>query len=355
MAQVRSLFSSVTPSSVMAAIFLLNVWIAFEKTQGVAFLMIGLLGTALNGWRIAMAMLLRDKAFAPLVSRQEAARLEARFALPYIGFALVMSVFCGLVFRASQPELHMITVCLAVGYCAGVAANCGLRPRLAITSIVLAMAPIIVFSLLKEEATYAAMAIVILALIGGAVRSMIVRYDESQTEIAARISSVSMARSDVLTSLPNRLALREFFTARIAQSAPGTQMAVHYLDLDGFKPVNDRYGHAAGDQVLLAVAGRLRNTVRHTDMVARLGGDEFAIVQLGITNEEEAHGLAWRVRDVIQQPFQIDSFSISLTTSIGTVLNFDQGASLDALLRLADAQLYGVKRARQRVLLGVPA
>ncbi|MBB3941628.1 diguanylate cyclase (GGDEF)-like protein [Novosphingobium fluoreni] len=132
-------------------------------------------------------------------------------------------------------------------------------------------------------------------------------------------------------------------------------MAVHYLDLDGFKPVNDRYGHAAGDQVLLAVAGRLRNTVRHTDMVARLGGDEFAIVQLGITNEEEAHGLAWRVRDVIQQPFQIDSFSISLTTSIGTVLNFDQGASLDALLRLADAQLYGVKRARQRVLLGVPA
>lgn len=189
----------------MAAIFLLNVWIAFEKTQGVAFLMIGLLGTALNGWRIAMAMLLRDKAFAPLVSRREAARLEASFALPYIGFALVMSVFCGLVFRASQPELHMITVCLAVGYCAGVAANCGLRPRLAITSIVLAMAPIIVFSLLKEEETYAAMAIVILALIGGAVRSMIVRYDESQTEIAARISSVSMARSDVLTSLPNRL------------------------------------------------------------------------------------------------------------------------------------------------------
>jgi diguanylate cyclase (GGDEF)-like protein len=349
-AQVLSLFSSVAASGVMAIIFVLNVLVGFEKSTDPKLAIIGAIGCFLNVWRITASIKLRKLASVPNLSRSDASRYEARFAIPYIGFAATLGVFGWLIFRLPYPELHMLTICVAVGYCAGVATNCGLRLPLAISSILLAISPIIFASLMKGDDTYSTMAVVAAALIAGATRSMVVRYDESKVEIGTRISSVSMARRDALTSLPNRLALNEFFAGRLALSPPGTKLAVHYLDLDGFKPVNDKHGHAVGDQLLLAVACRLRQTIRRSDMVARLGGDEFAVVQLGLIDADEAHALSWRIREAIEQPYPIGNSNISISTSVGTIVSSDRSCTLDALLQLADMELYGVKRARQKLL-----
>jgi diguanylate cyclase (GGDEF)-like protein len=350
--QVRSLFSSVTPSIVMAGIFILNVWVAYEKTDDRSLLLLGWIGCVLNVWRIVAAVAMRKLAATPLIDRSDAAELAALFAVPYVSFAALLGAFGYIIFGTPYPDLHMLTVGAAVGYCAGVAAGCGLRPALALSSILLAMGPIICASLMKGDNTYSALALVAAALIGGAARSMMVRSNESKAEIAARISSGSLARRDVLTSLPNRLALAEFYAGRLALSAPETMVAVHYLDLDGFKPVNDELGHAAGDQVLLAVANRLRSVVRKSDMVARLGGDEFAIVQIGLKDAEEAHDCAWHVRETIQEPYEVVESGISITTSIGTVFSSDRSSTLDDLLQLADEKLYAVKRAKRKMRFG---
>jgi len=348
-AQVLSLFSSVAASVVMAGIFMTAVAVAYEQTGALSFLTVGVVGCILNIWRIAACVLLRKLAKVPTLGRAEAARFEALFAVPYVSFAVLMGLFGYLAFRNSNTELHMLMICVAVGYCAGVASNCGLRPPLALSSILLAIWPIIYVSLLKHDHIYTALAVVAAALIVGAARSIMVRFEESRTEIAARISSVGLARRDILTSLPNRLALNEFFIGRAALSGPDTSIAVHYLDLDGFKPVNDKHGHAVGDQLLIAVADRLREVIRKTDMVARLGGDEFAIVQFGLRDDDEAHALSWRVREMFQRPFSLGASVFSITSSIGTIVTADRASALDDLLQLADEKLYCVKRARRKL------
>lgn len=350
--QVRSLFSSVTPSIVMAGIFILNAWVAYEKTEDWSLLVLGWIGSAFNVWRIVAAVLMRKLAAAPHIDRSDAAKLEALFAVPYVSFATLLGAFGYIVFRSPYPDLHMLTVGVAVGYCAGVAAGCGLRPALALSSIFLSIGPIICVSLLRGDSTYSALAIVAVALIVGAARSIMVRLNESRAEIAARISSGSLARRDVLTSLPNRLALTEFYAGHLALSDPDTKIAVHYLDLDGFKPVNDELGHLVGDQVLLAVADRLRSVVCESDMIARLGGDEFAIVQVGLKDAEEAHDCAWHVREIIQEPYKVVEPSILITTSIGTVFSSDRSSTLNDLLQLADEKLYAVKRAKRKMQFG---
>ena len=104
-----------------------------------------------------------------------------------------------------------------------------------------------------------------------------------------------MAHHDTLTDLPNRALFSDRLQTAVALARRSGLMAVHYLDIDNFKPVNDNLGHKAGDELLVSVAGRLRGTVRDNDTVARLGGDEFAIVQTGIRAHGDAAVLAKRV------------------------------------------------------------
>ena len=347
--QVQSLFSSIAPSVVMSGIFILNVLAVYDKTAASSLLILGGVGCVLNAWRIAVSVVFQRRTSSAALDRCEASRYEALFAVPYVSFAAVLGIFGFLVFRLADAELHMLTICIAVGYCAGVASTCGLRLPLAISSILLAIMPTVGAALMKANDTYATLAVVAIALIAGATRSMMVRSDEARAEIATRISSVTLARRDALTTLPNRLALGEYFTGRLALSAPDTKIAVHYLDLDGFKLVNDRHGHAAGDQLLLMVAARLKKTVRQTDMVARLGGDELAIVQFGLTDADEAYTLSWRVREAISQPYHIDQIKVTISTSIGTIVSTDRSSTLEALLHQADAELYQVKRARAQL------
>lgn len=159
-------------------------------------------------------------------------------------------------------------------------------------------------------------------------------------EANARLSA--MALKDPLTGLANRIGLNQRLT-QAWQRAQRKQelLALILIDLDGFKAINDRHGHAAGDQLLLQVAGRLQVSARTTDLVARLGGDEFVLVCEAIGSEEQAHALAERILHSLTQPVQLGEVQVSLSASIG--ISICHGQSHEKLLREADQAMYRAK------------
>lgn len=153
-----------------------------------------------------------------------------------------------------------------------------------------------------------------------------------------------LAYVDALTSLPNRVALHARLDEALAESERvGARTAVLFLDIDGFKSVNDTVGHRGGDIVLAEVAQRLRGTLRRDEYIGRLGGDEFAIVMPHITDRSEISSIAQRIGGVLTFPFGVDAYRFSLSASIGVAIFPDDAANRDELLACADAAMYSAK------------
>ena len=152
-----------------------------------------------------------------------------------------------------------------------------------------------------------------------------------------------MAHHDALTGLPNRTLFADRLRQAIQSTRRGTPFALLSLDLNGFKAVNDTYGHLAGDELLRTVAYRLRQCVREVDLVARLGGDEFAIIQTNAM-EEEADLLARRVIQTLAQPYTVQGTRVTAGTAVGIALAPRHGADPDELVKKADLALYKAKR-----------
>ncbi len=154
-----------------------------------------------------------------------------------------------------------------------------------------------------------------------------------------------IAHHDTLTGLPNRLLLSDRLELAIAHSERNNDsLAVCYLDLDGFKPVNDRLGHAAGDEVLRVIAHRLKKVVRGNDTVARLGGDEFVILLGNQKNTNSYMELLDRLLREVALPIQTQNDSASVTASIGVSFFPKDGADPETLLQYSDEAMYQAKR-----------
>src|SRR5690242_1419057 len=154
---------------------------------------------------------------------------------------------------------------------------------------------------------------------------------------------VHLAMHDALTDLPNRAQFQTRLRDALQRVARGERLAVHCLDLDNFKTINDALGHAVGDDLLKSVAARLRGCVREIDAVARLGGDEFAIIQNPIDGPADAADLAQRVRDAIGRPFDLGGVHAVVNASIGIALAPGDASEPEALLKQADMALYAAK------------
>jgi diguanylate cyclase (GGDEF)-like protein len=152
-----------------------------------------------------------------------------------------------------------------------------------------------------------------------------------------------LAHYDALTDLPNRALFHEQLKRELARIVPGKQLAVLYIDIDEFKSVNDSLGHPVGDELLKAVAARLRACVRETDFVARLGGDEFAIVQTNIEHSADVSDLVTRIYQTIRDPYKCLGHQLTTDASIGIALAPGDGTDLDQLLKNADLAMYGAK------------
>ncbi len=153
-----------------------------------------------------------------------------------------------------------------------------------------------------------------------------------------------LAQHDPLTELPNRAYLGERLRERCAQGRREADgFALHFLDLDRFKAVNDALGHQAGDRLLVQVARRLRATVREGDTVARLGGDEFAILQQEVSSAADAAHLAGRLVSAFARPFRLMGRIITISASVGVTLFPKDAIEADGLLRNADLAMYRAK------------
>ena len=174
---------------------------------------------------------------------------------------------------------------------------------------------------------------------GGAV----VLLEDITERRAAEARITHLARYDELTALPNRVNFRDEIERLLAVPHDAEQLsALLFVDLDQFKQVNDTLGHPCGDQLLCAVADRLRAMLRPEDFVARFGGDEFVVFQQNIRSNEEAAGLARRIVDHLSERYKIDNHLVEIGASIGIAMT-SHGVSADTLLKNADMALYRAK------------
>jgi diguanylate cyclase (GGDEF)-like protein/PAS domain S-box-containing protein len=152
-----------------------------------------------------------------------------------------------------------------------------------------------------------------------------------------------LAHYDALTDLPNRVLFREQIEQQLKRINRGNQFALLYIDIDEFKGINESLGHHVGDELLKAVASRLRGCVRETDFVARLGGDEFAIVQTAVEHPTDVTELVTRIYQAIREPCECLGHRISTDASIGIALAPGDSTDLDQLLKNADIAMYSAK------------
>ena len=153
-----------------------------------------------------------------------------------------------------------------------------------------------------------------------------------------------LAQRDPLTGLANRRRADEHMQRALAHGKRNhTAMAVLYLDLDGFKQVNDTWGHGVGDLLLQSVAARLVATVREEDIVARLGGDEFMIALWHVVSEEDAARVAQKLIEAVSAPHLLEGQSVQVTASIGIAMFPTVGADTESLMKAADRALYEAK------------
>jgi len=154
-----------------------------------------------------------------------------------------------------------------------------------------------------------------------------------------------LAHYDQLTGLPNRILFNDRLSQALALARRArSQVAVMFLDLDGFKAINDSLGHAAGDDLLAQVAGRLTQCLRQSDTVARFGGDEFTVVLPEIDSAESVAKIARKITEEIARPYDIDGNEASVTTSLGISLYPSDGQQPHTLIHKADNAMYHAKR-----------
>ncbi len=179
-------------------------------------------------------------------------------------------------------------------------------------------------------------------------RALGVRLEELRQEAERsrheREALRSLAHTDPLTGLANRRGLMQALDERLPRARPGQMLATYVLDLDGFKAVNDRYGHDAGDELLCEVARRLQDSLRASDLVARLGGDEFVVVADGLESDAAAQRIGEKLLDAVLRPIVVRGEPCQVGVTVGFALVPLDANDAPSLLKRADAAMYGGKQ-----------
>jgi diguanylate cyclase (GGDEF)-like protein len=247
-------------------------------------------------------------------------------------------------FTDASPGGQVIIACLCAGMLGGSAFALASIPAAAIAFT----APIVVASAItigrSGDVAYALVAVLMVSYVSVLWRGIYVYASQIVQRVGEQVKAEREVRRDELTNLPNRLAFfEELESAFLRLTRSHEQFAVLYLDLNDFKIVNDRCGHAAGDKLLVEVGSCLRESVRQVDLVARLGGDEFAIVVADVADAAIVTALAARIVSSLDRPFLIDGRQIYTGACVGIALAPADGDNPEFLLKNADEALYDAK------------
>jgi diguanylate cyclase len=296
----------------------------------------------------------------PIERLVEMKRWERAYAWGNYLFAGLLAVMNLHLAGHNEPLAQLISVSLVFSFCAGVVARISVRPFICGVSVLLASLPTVVALALEAfEARgfglwaqlYAVEAVLILMIAALGLQTVAYLYRAAVQHHTSRHDLARMAKHDALTGLANRLLLREEFRRKSKSSLrQGARMALHFVDLDGFKAINDVHGHPAGDFVLQQVAKRLRTTVREGDVIARLGGDEFVILQAQVADRSETELLGRRIVKRISEPYSFQDKELRISASVGIAMAPDCGDELERLLSAADVALYRAKAAGKRTV-----
>ena len=338
---VAGLAFSILPSAIMGVTLVAIGVFAYARLGSVTILGATLMGFVASLAKISVLALHQRQLRQACPSTEETRLWELAHTLTT---CLVASSVGGLsagLFARVDSELHMLGTGLVFGYCAGVATRLYIRPRLAISAIVIAALPPSVSAVAFGGAAERLLGLILFIFLLGSFESIRHIYEVSVQEIESRIAMTRLARTDALTGLGNRLALQDLRS--VVRSGREGWVAVHCFDLDGFKAINDRFGHEAGDTLLRLLAGRLKLLLGSDDLAVRLGGDEFAVVQTGLKQAEDAGLFAIRVAHHLAKPYDFAGRTITVGVSHGYAVSPAGDIRLADMMQKADAASYRAK------------
>jgi diguanylate cyclase (GGDEF)-like protein len=287
--------------------------------------------------------LLRYKAHAGHLSDRDVIRWERIYGVGAAAFGLALGSLSFRAFQLDDAPGIWISFGLSMSYCVGIVSRAAIRPWVVLTASAVLLTPTLIAGLMRPELAYklgAAMLVLFWFTIREASRHLSTAFIE---RLEAQHALARQARHDFLTGLPNRASFLDEL-----QKAAG-DIAIIAIDLDGFKPVNDRHGHHSGDDLLRQVATRLSSCVG-AGVAARFGGDEFMLlkpVAHGATGRDEAHALARGAIRALSMPYLLTDIPVVIGASAGLVVvrgPLPNGA-LTQLLQEVDCALYAAKRA----------
>ncbi|WP_158014174.1 GGDEF domain-containing protein [Sphingomonas sanxanigenens] len=349
---VAMLFTMALPIAGLGALLLVVSGLLAWSWRDPVISAIGAAIALITLWRLWLIARVRRHAIDDLPIA-EIRQWEWLYALGSHGTAVLLSALGVRALQFHAPIVHMIIVSLMFTFGAGIVSRIAIRPAICVPSMMLATLPIAIalgfHAVLPDPdglhpELFAIECVLVLVVTGLSVQSIAHIYRSTIEHLGTKHELSLLALQDALTGLPNRLLLRNRFKEEMrAVVVEECLLALHFLDLDGFKAVNDRYGHPAGDALLRQVAERLNLLVRDSDTVARLGGDEFVILQSRIQHVDEAEVLARRVLRQLSAPYELGGTQLMIGVSVGIAIAPVHGSGWEGLSVCADEALYQAK------------
>ena len=332
------LFTTALPAAIIGISTVGLALTLMVQTSNPSFAAIAIAAALVTVYRVGCVFAFRKRG-----TRFTVLTCERLYAAGAIGFSLVLAAFSAVAFAEPYGASQLMAAVLVASYCAGIVVRASARPWIAISAVLAAAVPLAAASALKGTPDFIAVAVAIVLVIVGSIDTVFHTYRITHEQLTTRRRFASLAALDSLTGLPNRSMLYQRLDALFARNAVG-QIAIHFIDLDHFKAINDSYGHATGDSILEEVARRLCAILGKEAFAARVGGDEFVVVQPNIVEENEARQLADHIVDVIRQPVTLPHTTLIVETSNGCQLVEPGTIHWRDVLAAADQALYEAKR-----------
>ena len=299
---------------------------------------------------IIVTAFIRDIRAGPMTS-ETVNNWEARYCKIVLPYAALLGIFNFHIAAMGSEEARLLVVAETFGFCAGMVSRGFGRPQLCTIMVLMGALPtaagMLAFAAGTDgisRLTYAVVGALFVIYAVSSLETVQHLYRAMLAQHATKHALAGLARVDPLTGLPNRLAMRERLAEEAARHSGPREMSLLLIDLDGFKAVNDKFGHPTGDRLLCEVAHRLARALSADDLAIRMGGDEFAVIQAGRLGREGAEALSIRLIAVLAVPYEYDGISIRIGSSIGIATNDGRLTNIDLMIERADSALYRAKR-----------